>query len=319
MKMNGMETGRCMEQDIRKQEETDKKKFVETFPLISVIVPVYQVKDYLDECIQSLSRQTWRNMEILLIDDGSTDGSSAICDRYAGKDSRLRVFHQGNQGLSGARNEGLRQAKGEYIAFVDSDDLVSPIYIEELYHLIRKYDADISVCDYSVNWETVDREHRNDLKSICLDSERMLMEWHGKRKRVETVVWNKLYRREILLSSVQPALFPEGKLHEDVYVSHQIVQHARRIAVTEEKLYMYRQRESSIKNSGITEEGVRQNLDAQAARLDFFYHRGMKGSCRRLAVGYLLHVLMFGWKLMRAGKIGIKISNELSYLWKVII
>ena len=96
MKMNNMEMNGVME-----------------FPLISVIVPVYQVKDYLDECIQSLSRQTWRNMEVLLVDDGSTDGSSAICDRYAGKDSRFRVFHQENKGLSGARNEGLRQAKGE--------------------------------------------------------------------------------------------------------------------------------------------------------------------------------------------------------------
>lgn len=295
-----------------------KMNGVMEFPLISVIVPVYQVKDYLDECIQSLSRQTWRNMEVLLVDDGSTDGSSAICDRYAGKDSRFRVFHQENKGLSGARNEGLQQAKGEYIAFVDSDDLISPVYIEELYHLIRKYDADISVCDYSVNRETVDKEHRNDLKSICLDSEMMLKEWHGKRKRVETVVWNKLYRREILLNNGQSALFPEGKLHEDVYVSHQIVQNAKRIAVTEEKLYMYRQRKSSIKNSGITEEKVRQNLEAQAVRLDFFYRRGMKGSSRRLAVGYLLHVLMFDWKLMCAGKTGVKLSKQLSYLRKVI-
>ena len=117
-------------------------------PLVSIIVPVYQVKNYVGECVESLLRQTYTNLEILLVDDGSTDGSGAICDEYARGDNRIRVIHQENQGLSSARNTGLDQAKGEYVAFVDSDDAVRLDYIETLYDLADRYQADIAVCAY---------------------------------------------------------------------------------------------------------------------------------------------------------------------------
>ena len=117
-------------------------------PLVSIIVPVYQVKEYISECVESLLAQTYTNLEILLVDDGSTDGSGEICDEYAVKDSRVRVVHQTNQGLSTARNTGIGLAQGECLAFVDSDDVVMPGFIEILYELLGKYQADIAACDY---------------------------------------------------------------------------------------------------------------------------------------------------------------------------
>ena len=117
-------------------------------PLVSIIVPVYQVVDYVGVCVESLLRQTYKNLEILLVDDGSTDGSGEICDEYANRDNRIRVIHQENQGLSAARNTGLDQALGEYVAFVDSDDAVLPDFIETLYDLADRYQADIVACAY---------------------------------------------------------------------------------------------------------------------------------------------------------------------------
>ena len=122
--------------------------------LVSIIVPVYQVKEYVGECVESLRAQTYTNLEILLVDDGSTDGSGEICDEYVRSDNRIRVIHQKNRGLSAARNTGLDQAAGEYVAFVDSDDVVLPDFIETLYDLSGRYQADIAACDAaSVAWE----------------------------------------------------------------------------------------------------------------------------------------------------------------------
>lgn len=147
---------------------------------VSIIVPVYQVREYLDVCVQSVLAQTYTDLEIILVDDGSTDGSEKICDRYAETDERVRVVHQKNKGLSGARNEGLKLAKGEYIAFVDADDKVSPFFIELLYELAEKYHARIAVCSYEKGRELSGKIKRK--KAYVVGSDKMLREWHGKRK-----------------------------------------------------------------------------------------------------------------------------------------
>lgn len=263
---------------------------------VSIIVPVYQVKEYLDMCVQSLRAQTYRNLEIILIDDGSTDGSGQLCDRYAREDVRVKVLHQKNKGLSDARNEGLKLATGDYIAFVDSDDLVSPDFIEILYTIIKEYHAQIAVCSYEKGEQAAwSRGSRDKGREYCISADEMLLQWHGKRKKIETVVWNKLYHRSVFGGKTD--IFPEGKLHEDVYVSHLLVNNAERVAVTDRKLYLYRSRTGSIKKSPVTEERVKQNLDAQRARLEFFKKAGMAGSCRRLSVGLWLHMIMYKWKL----------------------
>ena len=260
--------------------------------LISIIVPVYQVEGYLRECIDSLINQTYENIEILLIDDGSTDKSGEICDEYAKKDNRIRVIHQSNKGLSGARNTGLKIAGGEYIAFVDSDDIVSYIYVETLFRILKENMADISVCGYiksdNANIALLD-DAQAVLKTEYIEAQKLLRQWHGKYKKIETVVWNKLYKREILINGENSIIFPEGKIHEDIYVSHLMVANAKSIVITDEKLYLYRMRKSSITKAKITDESKNQDLEAQKARMKYFKDKKMYGSYLRCLKGHLLH------------------------------
>lgn len=287
--------------------------------LISLIVPVYQVEAYLEDCIKSLLVQTYKNIEILLIDDGSPDGCGRICDAYARKDARVRVVHQENQGPSEARNTGMRLAEGEYIAFIDSDDRISPVYIEFLYDLICRYHADIAVCKYVRSWEAVDKAMLNIWKETCMDSRRMLLEWHGKRKKIETVVWNKLYKKGVLLNDMYPIFFPVGTKYEDVYVSHLMVYNAKRVAITDQALYMYRVRNGSTKNSGMTREKACQNVKAQLARLEFFRENDMKASSKRLLKGLFLHYLLFDWKLKGKWNPPVRKRELLKYLIDVMM
>lgn len=266
--------------------------------LISVIVPVYQVADYLEECVDSLLGQTYKNTEIILVDDGSTDGSERLCDAYAEKDKRVRVVHQENGGLSCARNSGLRLAEGAYIAFVDSDDAVEEVFLETLYRLLENYQADIAACSFYKGEKG--KENRSERgREYSIASEKMLQEWHGRRKKLETVVWNKLYKRSVFGEGAERIMFPEGRIHEDTYVSHLYVSRAKRIAVTTRKLYFYRVRKESITGKQLTEEAVRQDLEAQLARLSFFREHGYKRSAGRLLAGFWLHRGMYGIRLCR--------------------
>lgn len=260
--------------------------------LISVIVPVYNVEKYLCECIDSICAQTYQNMEIILVDDGSTDSCPDLCDSYALRDSRIKVIHQANQGLSAARNKGYEASNGKYIAFVDSDDTISDIYIETLHKLITENDAQIAVCAYT--------RTSNELKvktapDYTLTSEKMLREWHGKRKSIETVAWNKLYSRQIFENFKNFKIFPEGKTHEDIYTSHLFVEKASEIAVTGRKLYYYRKRDNSISHKR-TKESIRQDIEAQQARLAYFKTKKLYASYIRLLIGHLLRRVMYAWE-----------------------
>lgn len=274
----------------------------QTLPVVSIIVPVYNVKSYVGECVESLCRQTYTNLEILLVDDGSTDGSGEVCDEYAGRDERIRVIHQANRGLSGARNMGLDDVQGEYIAFVDSDDLVSPNYIETLYELLMKYEADIAACAYiKVTTEQLaDIREKvlslDNVKEICMPSVKLLKQWHGKYKQQETVAWNKLYCRE-LWNGRRKIRFPEGRNHEDVLISHLVVQGAKTIVLTTEILYFYRIRKGSITlQTEYDREKVWQNLRAQRERMEFFRAHRYWRAYFNLLKGYVLHVLWFWWR-----------------------
>lgn len=274
----------------------------QTLPVVSIIVPVYNVKSYVGECVESLCRQTYTNLEILLVDDGSTDGSGEVCDEYAGRDERIRVIHQANRGLSGARNMGLDDARGEYIAFVDSDDLVSTNYVETLYELLMKYEADIAACAYVKGTTEQLTEIRekvlslDNVKEICMPSVKLLKQWHGKYKQQETVAWNKLYCREVW-NGRKKIRFPESRNHEDVLISHLVVQGAKTIVLTTEILYFYRIRKGSITlQTEYDREKVWQNLRAQRERMEFFRAHRYWRAYFNLLKGYVLHVLWFWWR-----------------------
>lgn len=289
---------------MKKKSEQQETAMTQKTPLISIIVPVYQVKDYIEECVESLRAQTYKNLEILLVDDGSTDGSGVMCDEYTAKDSRVQVIHQENQGLSAARNAGLDRATGEYVAFVDSDDVVLPAYIEKLYALIRKYHADIATCAYikcnAGEMERLKSESINavSVRNLCMSTNQMLRQWHGRYKKWETVAWNKLYCRSVFEgnSGRDRIRFPVGRRHEDVLTSHLIVYNAQRIALTTQVLYLYRVRAGSIVAGMTTEENRKENLRAQRERMAFFKEKRYWRAYLNLLVGYVLHMGWFGWK-----------------------
>ncbi len=263
-------------------------------PLVSIIVPVYQVKAYISECVESLLAQTYTNLEILLVDDGSTDGSGAVCDEYAVRDSRVRVVHQENQGAAGARNAGLDLASGEYVAFVDSDDVIAPAYVKELFLLLKKYQADIAACAYGRD----QLRETGDTGELCMSSEQMLRQWHGKYKRWETIPWNKLYNRAVFEGGGKGGSirFPVGRRHEDVLISHLLINNAEKVALTKKVLYCYRTRSGSCSTNILASaENREQNLRAQRERMAFFKERHYFRAYLNLWVGYMLHRVWFGW------------------------
>ena len=240
-------------------------------PLISVIVPVYKVEKYLDRCINSIVNQTYRNLEIILVDDGSPDKCPLMCDEWQKKDERIRVIHKKNGGLSSARNAGLDIATGELIGFVDSDDFILPEMYEYLYGLIIENDADLSMCRFIyVNEEGIpvqdEAKAEDDCDSINVmsgdEALRILitLEWEY------VLAWNKLYRSDIFRN----IRYPEGRIHEDNFTAHHILGQCRRVAATNRKLYMYTQRDDSIMGRFRKSFNVRSMQDTFAAGMDCY-------------------------------------------------
>lgn len=208
--------------------------------LVSIIVPVYNVEQWLPRCVDSLTVQTYKNLEIILVDDGSNDDSGKICDEYAEKDDRIVVIHKENGGLSSARNAGIKVAKGYYISFVDSDDWVLPEFIEKLYSAIIENDCDLAECGFAaLSSEVVPEDNRNDSFSVVDDIR--AMKTHLEDGHFRQVVWNKLYKREIITVE-----FVEGKYHEDVFWTYQIIANCKKLVHITDVLYCYFQREGSI-------------------------------------------------------------------------
>lgn len=223
--------------------------------LISVIVPVYKVEKYLDRCVESITNQTYKNLEIILVDDGSPDNCSKMCDEWAQKYSRIKVIHKENGGLSDARNAGLDVAAGDYISFVDSDDWISTEYIEKLYASIKKNDADISECNVYYSYDERYTEYNND-SAAYYDNNEAIMDAYIRLYHIKTIVWNKLYRRQLL----DDIRFPKGKLHEDEFFTYLALGKASSFVHIEDYLYYYRQRADSI--MGQSQSFSVKNLDS---------------------------------------------------------
>lgn len=202
--------------------------------MISVIVPVYNVEKYLDRCVESVLNQTYKDFELLLVDDGSPDECPRLCDEWAKKDERIKVFHKSNGGLSSARNYGLDRAKGDYIAFVDSDDFVHPDYLNLLYSALTQADADVAICDYInfkendvINYEKEKTEAFEEYNNIAI---------FQKYEEVDLVVaWNKLYKKNIFAN----VRFPIGKIHEDEGTHYKCLYQSKKTVVIKNVLYYY--------------------------------------------------------------------------------
>ncbi len=216
--------------------------------LISVIVPVYKVELYLKKCVDSLLNQTYKNLEIILVDDGSPDNCPKICDEYAKKDNRIKVIHKKNGGLSSARNAGLDIAKGDYIAFVDSDDYVHSDYINKLYNQVKKDGSSLAICGVQIvneNGTNLDSS-KFDIKSKFIPEVEKFNLLFLENSISPIVAWNKLYSAEIW----KDLRYPNGKIHEDEFVIFDVLNNAKNgVSVLSEKLYYYLVRENSIMGS----------------------------------------------------------------------
>ena len=203
--------------------------------LISVIVPVYKVEKYLNRCIDSIINQTYRNIEIILVDDGSPDRSGEICDAYAQMDNRIIVIHKKNGGQSSARNIGLGQAKGRYVAFVDSDDCISKEMIQVLHNAIKENNATIAACQYlpiseDMKYESISFEKSNKKPEIWTEEEALIQ---VKKCRLE--VWNKLYDSEL----TKGIRFIEGIQYEDIDFTEKCLSAMKDLVYVDAKLYGY--------------------------------------------------------------------------------
>ena len=209
--------------------------------LISIVVPVYNVEDLLDKSVESLKNQSYKNIEILLVDDGSTDNSGNKCDEFKKTDDRIKVFHKKNGGLSDARNYGIKKAKGEYITFIDSDDYVENDYVEYLYSLIKKYDCTISCCTHTVRYDNGKSHGLN----IDKDEKISKIDFFKKMlysKDIEVSAWAKMYKT----SYFDDVKYPIGKLFEDVDTTYKLVDKTDFIACGYSSKYNYMIRNNSI-------------------------------------------------------------------------
>lgn len=232
---------------------------------ISVIVPVYKVEEYLDKCVESIVNQTYQELEIILVDDGSPDRCPQMCDEWAKKDPRIKVIHKKNGGLSSARNAGIDQACGDYLMFVDSDDYISHCMCEKLAQSIVRENADMCICGVEKKYPNGRESEFSNISDGVLTQKAFFDKMEGVCGWCWVVAWNKLYKKSIF----DDLRYPEGKLYEDDFIIHKIISKTQSISCVGEPLYFYVQRENSIISSKYTVKNL-DSVEAMLQRCQFF-------------------------------------------------
>ena len=217
--------------------------------LISVIVAAYNIADFIERGLDSICGQTYRNLEIIVVDDGSTDNTGALCDRFAAKDQRVQVIHKKNGGLAEARNVGAAKARGSYIAFVDGDDWIDPDMYEKMLSALKEQCADVAVCRYRLVYKSHTDDQSVD-RAIVFEGQEALQYYVQETEEyaIQNAAWNKLYKREIIANLV----FPVGKWYEDIMYTTTVLSRAARCVYLDTACYNYIiDREGSIMNAQI--------------------------------------------------------------------
>lgn len=209
---------------------------------ISVVVPVYNVRTYLEKAVYSIINQKYENLEIILVDDGSTDGSGEICNQLKAIDSRVVAYHKENGGLSSARNFGAKKATGNYIIFIDSDDYIHPEMISSLYDEIKKADADVSVCGIMNVYNTKEIPQCNNIHMHFVYNQKEFLKELLIGEKIPGSICNKLLKKEV----VEKISFPEGKIYEDAFYHLELVKVAKTYVITTKPYYYYYHRSNSI-------------------------------------------------------------------------
>lgn len=255
--------------------------------LVSVIIPVYNVENLLQRCVDSVIKQTYRNLEIILVNDGSTDQSGVMCDDLKTRDSRIVVYHKPNGGLSDARNHGIERANGELIIFLDSDDWMDLSTIEKLYKLMKISDADISICNHIATSNENEKPNQLNYEVYEYSNLEALLELYGKQSVQMAVSWGKLFKKQLF----ETVRFPLNKIHEDEFVIHHLLYQAHRVVYTSEPLMFYWQRPDSITGVGFNFKKKMHAIEALNERLTFFNSIGEQAlvnkTYRSLFIQYL--------------------------------
>ena len=263
--------------------------------LVSVIVPIYNAEKYLDRCINSIINQTYSNLEILLVDDGSQDCCPEICMHWAENDSRIKILHQDNKGVSAARNTGILYSTGQYIVMVDSDDYLASEMIHTLYTALIQNQADLAICSYETGtdncWQF--KKHKCTDVEILSGQKALAGIYLDNYKALQYVApWAKLYKRELF----EGTNYPEGKIFEDIYVTHKILYKCNRVVITSEKLVYYYEHEDSIMHAPF-HIGKLDYLEALNERIAFFKEHQLN-DLESIAYDEYLHALI--WEYSRA-------------------
>lgn len=255
-------------------------------PLISVIVPVYRVEAYLKACVASIQAQTYQNIEIILVDDGSPDNCPRICDELAAGDSRIRVIHQENGGLSSARNTGIQAATGEYIALLDSDDLWTPLFLSRLYEALSAHGCDMAVCLFRRFEDDPPLQVPDKVTPQVLTREEAFECLFNQRIENMVVAPNKLYRRSLF----QTVRYPLGQLHEDEAVIHHVIGACSSIVWVEEAHYLYRTTHNSITTSRFNLRRL-DEMKAKEDRIAYFESNGQLHLADKTRIVYLSNLM----------------------------
>lgn len=244
-------------------------------PLISVIVPIYMIERYVGLCVESIINQTYKNLEIILVDDGSTDRCPEICDLYSSKDERIKVIHKSNGGLVSARKAGLQESNGFYITYVDGDDWIEPKFIEGLYMSVKTTSADMVCAGFTRDLFTKSVSFTNSLSTGIYEGEKLKKLWQSMiskfpyyRPGISTYVWNKLFRRDILLDT-QCIVDNRISIGEDGAVTYPALLKCKKVAVIDNVAYHYRQREDSMLKQS-------EKYSNEAQKLKYLYEYLMK-------------------------------------------
>ena len=274
-------------------------------PRITVVVPVYKVEQYLVRCVDSILAQSYKNLEIILVDDGSPDKCGEMCDQYAELDNRVKVIHQKNQGLSAARNAGIDAATGDYISFIDSDDYVERRMIEVLYENLSTYQAQISCCEHVDVYEgkTVPKPRLQN-EACKLTSEQALAKYLLS-STVDLIVWNKLYDIKLFVD----LRFPVGKIYEDHFVTYRLLDRAKGIVHTKAQLYYYWKRNSSISGASFSSKTLqmREGLDEECS----FIREKYPTIKRQIDLGYLFWITVIYDKMISANAADAELQREI--------
>lgn len=235
--------------------------------LISIIVPSYNVEQFIDKCIESITRQTYSELEIILVDDGATDGTGAKCDEWAKEDSRVKVIHQENKGLSGARNAGIEASTGRYLSFIDSDDMIAPDYVETLYTCICENNVPMAQGRSENFYKESDIEGFVSTRSCkVMTGKDMCHTLMSSYHKGWGIVMTKMFDRSLF----ENIRFPQGRIHEDEYVVYRLMWEAGNIAVSDRIVYYYRsKRQGSITHASYSLKRL-DAIDARRSRCEFF-------------------------------------------------